>query len=127
MPCYRLRGVKRPWHIRAAALALLALALQIALPLWHAPARAGTWICTAQGLMQVPVDADGLPALPDRPKIAKSCPICALAQAGGAAILPPAMSSVVGLAATDRPRPPVASATVPMAAPPPATRGPPAA
>jgi hypothetical protein len=114
------------WHLRAAWLALLALALQLALPLWHQPASAAAWLCTAHGLRSVAVDADGQP-LPAAPQPAKPCPICQLAHAVGAGVLPepPAVSEPVVFVAiatvpipTDRP--------VTLAAPPPSTRAPPA-
>ena len=66
-------------------LALLALGLQLALPLWHMPAFGAPMLCTAQGLRSAPVQSDDAPSAPGQ---AKACPVCQLAQAGGTGVLP---------------------------------------
>jgi hypothetical protein len=78
-------------HRGRVALALLALALQLALPLWHMPAGATVLICTAQGLKPVPADPGGAPA-PKKPH--EACPICQTAQAGAGGLPLPAQSVI---------------------------------
>lgn len=115
----------KPWHSPAVLMALLALLLQLAVPLWHMPpAMAAAMLCQAH---MAPVGRDA-PADPAVPQPGKSCPICQVAHATGTGV-PPAptaiavpveFSLVVFL-------PPADARVVHPAAPPPANRGPPAA
>jgi hypothetical protein len=111
------------WQVRAAWAALLALALQLAVPLWHQPASAMTWLCTAHGLRSVAVDEQGQPA---PPQPAKPCPICQIAHAAGTAVLPQPPVAVAPVVFV-----PIERVVVPnhrpiaLAAPPPSTRAPP--
>ena len=106
-------------------LALLALALQLALPLWHMPAAAaGVLICTPQGLKLLPAGEDGgTPMQSDRDRV---CPICQTAQIGANGILPtPVAASIpVAYVAVVLVFPTGLTGRLP-AAPPPSSRAPP--
>lgn len=111
-------------------LALFALLLQLAVPLWHVPpAMAAAMLCP-EHMMQAGMDAPAEPATPKPavPKPAKSCPVCQVAHAGSAGLLPaPAAIAVPVEFSYIKFLPPSDDRVVGPAAPPPSSRGPPAA
>lgn len=121
--------MRKPWHRRAAFLALIALLLQLAVPLWHTPPAVAAMLCP-EHMMMGGMDGQGMPDAPKPglPKPGKSCPICQVAHAGGAGVLPlpAAIDAPVEFVAVAF-LPPAHHRVVGPAAPPPSTRGPPAA
>jgi len=115
--------MRKPWHGRAALVALLALLLQLAVPLWHAPPVLAAALCLAHASPGTVPDPQ-----PAAPQPGKSCPICQVAHASGTGVLPapsalaaPVQFSFVVFL------PPADDRVVEPAAAPPANRGPPAA
>jgi hypothetical protein len=119
--------MRKPWHRRAAFLALIALLLQLAVPLWHTPPAVAAMLCPEH--MMMGMDGQGMPDTPQPglPKPGKSCPICQVAHAGGAGLLPtPTAVAVPVEFSYFRFLPPSDDRVVEPAAPTPSTRGPPA-
>ena len=114
---------------RAASwLALLALALQLAVPLWHVPPAVAAMLCP-EHMLQGGMDGQGDPAAPKPalPKPGKACPICQVAQVGGTGLLPAPTTVAAPIEFSFlRFLPPADDRVVGPAAPTPSTRGPPA-
>lgn len=117
-----------------AWLALFALALQLAVPLWHVPpAAAAAMLCPEHAMMGGAMGGMNGQPDPAAPKPApltpgKSCPICQVAHAAGTGLLPaPTAIAAPVEFSTIAFIPPPDDRVVEPVAPHPSSRGPPAA